>query len=458
MAGVSVEQQIRYVRSADGTKIATATLGNGPYLVMIPPTPFWSIEGEWSMSLQREAIEQIATSYTVVRFDPRGEGLSDRDVADLSLEARVSDIEAVFESLPADPAFVLSRGWQAPVTITFAARHPDRVRRLVLSAAAARGRDFRMDEKRRAVGTLLDVDWELYCAAFAFVDYGWTEEGRQYALMSSKATTPDIVRRNWAAVREYDASDLLSSIRCPTLVIYPPEREDGRGAFVLPDAVRSLAALIPDARVQPVRGEGMYVTYFPNLVDAALQFFAEDTPEVATPETGEDSAIIMFADIVGSTAMTERIGDAAFREQARALDKSLRSVIKSAGGAPVEGKLLGDGVLAVFTVARQAIDAALGCVKASREADLDLHVGIHAGDVIRESGNVFGGAVNVAARIADAAGAGEVLVSDVVRSLARWRLSCSRTSSIRRPSLRARHPSGRSLNCVQPCKRLHSGK
>jgi len=76
-------------------------------------------------------------------------------------------------------------------------------------------------------------------------------------------------------------------------------------------------------------------------------------------------------------------------------------------------------VLAVFTVARHAIEAALGCVKTSREADLELHIGVHAGDVIRESGNVFGGAVNVAARIADAAGAGEVLVSDVVRSLAR---------------------------------------
>jgi class 3 adenylate cyclase len=117
--------------------------------------------------------------------------------------------------------------------------------------------------------------------------------------------------------------------------------------------------------------------------------------------------------------MTERIGDAAFRERARTLDASLRSVIKDAGGTPVEGKLLGDGVLASFTVARQAIEAALACVEASREADLELRVGIHAGDIIRESGNVFGGAVNIAARVADAAGAGEVLVSDVVRSLAR---------------------------------------
>ncbi len=66
-----------------------------------------------------------------------------------------------------------------------------------------------------------------------------------------------------------------------------------------------------------------------------------------------------------------------------------------------------------------ATSSSRSCVKASREVDLELHAGIHAGDIIRESGNVFGGAVNIAARVADAAGAGEVLVSDVVRSLAR---------------------------------------
>lgn len=376
---MSTEQQIRYVRSADGTKIATATMGSGPHLVLIPPTPLWSFEGEWSMPLQRSATERLAARYTVVRYDPRGQGLSDREVEDLSLEARVADIEAVFENVPVTPAFVFSRGWQAPATITFTARHPDRVRRLVLSGAAARGRDFHIDEKRRAVGTLLDVDWELYCAAFAFADYGWTEEGRQYALMIAKAATPDIVRRNWIATRSYDATDLLSSIRCPTLVLSSQEHDNFRGSFVVPDAVRSLATLIRDARLQPV--ESSYTSNPASLafVDVALQFFAEEALEVTTPVgPGEDSGIIMFADIVGSTAMTERIGDAAFRERARALDAALRAVIRSAGGTPVEGKLLGDGVLAVFTVARQAIEAALGCVRASRESGLELHVGVHA--------------------------------------------------------------------------------
>ncbi len=136
-------------------------------------------------------------------------------------------------------------------------------------------------------------------------------------------------------------------------------------------------------------------------------------------EAPSGMAVILFADIADSTGLTERMGDRAFREKGRDLDGALRAIIRENGGTPVEGKLLGDGVLAVFTSARQAIEAALACGRAGDEAELPLHLGIHAGDVIREEGNVYGGAVNIAARIASAAAAGEVLVSDTVRGLAR---------------------------------------
>jgi class 3 adenylate cyclase len=76
---------------------------------------------------------------------------------------------------------------------------------------------------------------------------------------------------------------------------------------------------------------------------------------------------------VDSTALTERLGDAAFRDKARELDGALRSAIRECEGTPVEGKLLGDGVLAVFTSARQAIEAALGCGRAGDDAGLGLH-------------------------------------------------------------------------------------
>jgi class 3 adenylate cyclase len=131
------------------------------------------------------------------------------------------------------------------------------------------------------------------------------------------------------------------------------------------------------------------------------------------------TAIILFADIADSTGLTERLGDAAFRAKARELDGALRGVIREHAGTAIEGKLLGDGVLAVFTSARQAIEAALACVGAGGDAGLPLHLGLHAGDVIREDNNVYGGAVNIAARISGLSAPGEVLVSETVRSLAR---------------------------------------
>src|SRR5438876_2103433 len=126
-----------------------------------------------------------------------------------------------------------------------------------------------------------------------------------------------------------------------------------------------------------------------------------------------------LTDIADSTALTERLGDAPCREKARDLDATLRTTIREHAGTPIEGKLLGDGVLAVFTSARQAIEAALACGRAGDDAHLPLHLGLHAGDVIREENNVYGGAVNIASRISGLSAPGEVLVSDVVRTLAR---------------------------------------
>jgi class 3 adenylate cyclase len=136
-------------------------------------------------------------------------------------------------------------------------------------------------------------------------------------------------------------------------------------------------------------------------------------------EAPSGTAIILFADIVDSTRLTEELGDTAFREKARGLDEAMRAAIRANGGTPVEGKTLGDGVLAVFTSARQAITCAQACHVAASAEGLSLHAGIHAGDVIREADNVYGGAVNIAARVASASAAGETLVSGTVRDLAR---------------------------------------
>jgi class 3 adenylate cyclase len=212
-----------------------------------------------------------------------------------------------------------------------------------------------------------------------------------------------------------DIRSELPDVTAPTLVIHRsrcPSFPVGVG--------RSIASALQDARFLTAEGDSAHPAFGDTSYLAAIdEFLGEGDEAEPKTELPEGMAVILFADIVESTALTEQLGDAAFRAKARELDTALRGIIREAGGTPVEGKLLGDGVLAVFTSARQAIECSLRCGAAGDSHDLPLHMGIHAGDVIREGNNVYGGAVNIAARIADASALSEVLVSDTVRGLAR---------------------------------------
>ncbi len=226
--------------------------------------------------------------------------------------------------------------------------------------------------------------------------------------------TPTEWAAHMQALRHADTASILPHISAPTLVVLP-----GESLVSQPNSVRNVAALLPDARV--VAMQGKYVARVledPPTVSAIAAFL--DIPNTMPGRVGgESTAVILFTDIADSTALTEQLGDTVFRRRARDLDERLRELIQDCGGRSIDGKLLGDGVLAVFTSARGAIDAALRCRDAGAAADLALHLGLHAGDVIDEGGNVYGGAVNIAARVATAAAPSELLVSDTVRSLAR---------------------------------------
>jgi class 3 adenylate cyclase len=211
-----------------------------------------------------------------------------------------------------------------------------------------------------------------------------------------------------------DLIALLPAVKQPVLVL---ERERGPGHRF---ATR-VAQYLPSGELRFVPGVGP--TAYPDheqIVAATLEFIGAGKASRSVAEVGPSgTAIILFADIADSTALTERLGDAAFREMARELDEALRRAIAASGGQAIEGKLLGDGVLATFGAAREAIACAIACHAAAANAGLALHAGIHAGDVLREDNSVYGGAVNIASRISNEAAAGETLVSDIVRGLAR---------------------------------------
>jgi class 3 adenylate cyclase len=417
-----MEPQIQYAKTSDGVNIAFATSGDGPPLLWMASAglPLSHLQAEWHLPHYRAAIERTSRRWTLVRYDPRGSGLSDRKVTDRSLDPYVLDLEAVVGQLALGSFRLIAAGQNAAIAVTYVCRHPERVSHLVLWQGSVRG-GAEVHESIASLTALAKKDWKLASESLALAYMGISEAelAREWAELIRKSVSQEGFSTLNEEMGTWDVTDLLSSVRVPTLVVHNREHP-----YVPVDSARTLAAAIPNARLS--LHEDYSVGAFGPTASAAISAFLregeEDVPPDATLPSGMTA--ILFADIVDSTALTERLGDAAFRARARDLDGALRAIIRDNAGTPIEGKLLGDGVLAVFTSARQAIEAALACGRSGDGVGLPLHLGLHAGDVIRESdadgrANVYGGAVNIASRISGLSAPGEVLVSETVRSLAR---------------------------------------
>jgi class 3 adenylate cyclase/pimeloyl-ACP methyl ester carboxylesterase len=407
-----MEPRIQYAKTSDGVSIAYATAGEGKCLIVVPSPPLSHVQRQWD--LYSELYRGLAQRFRAVWFDCRGSGLSDRSPIDFSPSAILRDLEAV-----ADPAggtqFSLYAMYDGvPFAISYAATRPEKVSHLIL----ADGWTKFSDQDRKAVleieASLRHQDWTLYTETLARVLIGYDNPAFAAAVgeFIRDCVESDALRAAYSNQESgaWDIPDLLDQVKARTLVVH------NRGnRFTSTESGQRLAAGIPNAQFRVI--DDMTFANMPQMID---NFIAEtDRTEKHTSGLPSGTALILFADIADSTALTERLGDGAFRAKARDLDAALRSVIRDHSGTTIEGKLLGDGVLAVFSSARQAIEAALACGAAGDGEGLPLHLGLHAGDVIREDNNIYGGAVNIASRISGLSAPGAVLVSDIVRGLAR---------------------------------------
>jgi len=411
-----VEPRIQYAKTNDGVSIAFWTLGEGIPLVHTPFT-FGHIQMEWQFPEIRRWYERLAEKRRLIRYDIRGTGLSQREAPEFSQDSLLLDLDAVVNRAGIERFALLGIEHSGVAAIMYAARHPERVSHLLLWHAYARASDWTYSPRLQATRVLIDKDWETYTETVAHVAFGWSEgeQARRFAALIRESLTPEMAMLAIRVLNEVDVTAYLPQVTPPTLVLHRRQ-----APWVPVDVARSLASQIPDAHLALLEGESS-APFFGDMeaVARAIDEFLGESESAAASELPSGTAVILFADIADSTTLTERLGDTAFREKARELDGALRAIIRECGGVPVEGKLLGDGVLAVFTSARQAIACALRCKGASEPLGLQLHLGIHAGDVIREENNVYGGAVNIAARISALSAPGEVLVSETVRSLAR---------------------------------------
>ena len=407
-----MEPRIQYAKTSDGVSIAFCEAGEGQTLVRVPPVPWSHAQREWETFPYFLYIKSLAETCRIAWYDSRGSGLSDRDALDFSMDAMVRDMDAVLTKLGAEKFALCALSDGVPVAISYAARRPERVSHLVLVDGYTKGSQFLDTPAGQFELGTRGKDWVLYSGTLARLFWGQGDRELEERLAEHirACSEPEALSAAYDAVNyQWDVTDVLPSIVAQTLVLH------NQNLPWLPmHAGQRLAADIPNSRFLAI--DDRTYSSVPGLVAEFLGL--RPVPTVSEPPSS-GTAIILFADIADSTGMTERLGDTAFRERGRDLDEALRRIVTNQRGTPIDGKLLGDGVLATFRAASQGIAAALACASAGDERGLPLHLGLHAGDVIREEGNVFGGAVNIAARISALSSPGEVLVSRTVADLAR---------------------------------------
>jgi pimeloyl-ACP methyl ester carboxylesterase/DNA-binding CsgD family transcriptional regulator len=251
------QQEVRFTRSSDGTRLAYAVNGSGFPLVR---AAHWltNIDHDWQTPMWRPWFDAIGKRYRLHRYDSRGCGLSDREATDASLDVLVADLEAVVDGAKLDRFALLGISQGGALSIAYAVRHPERVSHLVLLGAFARG-----PLRRNPTPETL----ESFHAEIKMIEVGWGQDNPAYRQLFTNLlfpnATPEQVQsfndlQRWScsapqAARivtqfsDIDASPFLSRVSCPTLVLHT------RGDMCAPfDEGLFMASSIPGARLVPL--------------------------------------------------------------------------------------------------------------------------------------------------------------------------------------------------------------
>ena len=301
MPSLAETQDIRFCTTPDGVRLAYAVSGTGPPLVK---TAHWMshIEYDWDSPVWRSWLAFLSAGRTLIRFDPRGCGLSERDVGEVSLAGWRTDLETVVSHAGLERYELLGMSQGGPVAIDHAVRHADRVEKLVFYGSYARGRDRRglpETEKRvsEAMRQLILSGWGRENAAFRqiftslLLPGGAPEQIDWYNDLQRLSATPEMAVRMVEAMDVIDVTHLAGEIRTPTLVVH------ARGDARIPASEgRLLASLIPGARFVAL--------------DSANHVLLEDEPAWST----FTSVVADFLDLPAPTAAGGAPSDAALED------------------------------------------------------------------------------------------------------------------------------------------------
>ncbi len=242
-------QRVRYCTARDGTRLAWSSVGAGFPLVK---TANWlnHLEFDWDSPVWRHWLRELMRENRLIRYDERGNGLSDWNAAELTFESFVDDLETVIETAGLDRFDLLGISQGAPVAIAYSLRHPGRIRRMVLLGGYARGWAVRLQgddlARREAMVTLTQTGWGSDNAAYRqmftslYIPGGTPEQLGWWNELQKVTTTPANAVRLQRALATIDVTDLLSQVTVPTLVAHA--RNDHVIGF---EAGMELAAGIP---------------------------------------------------------------------------------------------------------------------------------------------------------------------------------------------------------------------
>jgi class 3 adenylate cyclase/pimeloyl-ACP methyl ester carboxylesterase len=256
---VDLQQEIRFCTAPDGVQLAYSMIGQGPPLMK---TGNWMTHLEFDLEspIWRHLYQELAKGHTLIRYDARGNGLSDRTVDEISFDAFVRDLETVVNAAGIARFALLGISQGCAVSIAYAVRHPERVSHLILYGGYAvgyskRARTTAQKEEDDAMLTLMRVGWGKENPAFRqlftsqFMPGGTKEQADWFNELQRITVSADVAARITEANGNTDVTALLSRVSVPTLVLHA--REDGRVPF---EAGRRMAAGIPGARFVPLQG------------------------------------------------------------------------------------------------------------------------------------------------------------------------------------------------------------
>lgn len=261
LAASDLKQEVRYCNAPDGVRLAYAKVGSGPPLVR---SAHWMghLEYDWELPIFRHRLLELAKSFTLFRYDARGNGLSDWDVGEISFDAWVSDMETVVDAVGLDrfPLIGFSQG--CAVSIAYAVKNPDRVSHLVLYGGFAAGINKRPNtsaadrERWAAMKTLMKLGWGSDDPTFRqmftsqMMPTATREQADAFNEIQRLSASPECAVRYLETVGEFDVRHLLPQVRAPTLVMHV--RDDARVPIALG---REMAASIPNARFVALPGK-----------------------------------------------------------------------------------------------------------------------------------------------------------------------------------------------------------